>query len=67
MKCRIPTPLEKLQTERRKGRDLIRDLRKKGMTDEEIAKKLGVPYSKWMKFLWQIGMPFEEYPEKKPS
>lgn len=67
MKCRIPTPLEKLQTERRKGRDLIRDLRKKGMPDEEIAKKLGVPYSKWMKFLWQIGMPFEEYPEKKPS
>lgn len=67
MKCRIPTPLEKLQTERRKGRDLIRDLRKKGMTDEEIAKKLGVPYSKWMKFLWRIGMPFEEYPEKKPS
>lgn len=67
MKCRIPTPLEKLQTERRKGRDLIRDLRKKGMTDEEIANKLGVPYSKWMKFLWQIGMPFEEYPEKKPS
>lgn len=67
MKCRIPTPLEKLQTERRKGRDLIRDLRKNGMTDEDIAKKLGVPYSKWMKFLWQIGMPFDEYPEKKPS
>jgi hypothetical protein len=38
------------------------------MKDEEIAKKLGVPFSKWMKFLWHIGMPFNEYPnnlEKK--
>lgn len=68
MKARIPTPLDRLQTERAKGRDLIRELRNKGMKDEEISKKLGVPYSKWMKFLWQIGMPFNEYPnnlEKK--
>lgn len=65
MKARIPTPLEKLNTERRKGRDLIRDLRSKGFTDEDIAKKLGVPFSKWKKFLWQIGMPFDEYPKEK--
>lgn len=63
MKARIPTPLEKLNAERAKGRDLIRDLRAKGMKDDEIAKKLGVPFTKWKKFLWQIGMPFDEYPE----
>lgn len=64
MKARIPTPLEKLSAERRKGRELIKQLREKGITDEEIAKKLGVPYSKWEKFLWQIGMPFKDYPKK---
>lgn len=63
MKARIPTPLDRLNAERAKGRDLIRELRNKGMKDEEIAKKLGVPFSKWKQFLWQIGMPFKEYPE----
>lgn len=69
MKARIPTPLERLSTERKKGRELIRQLRKQGMKDEEIAKKLGVPFSKWKRFLWQIGMPFDEYPPSpnKPS
>ena len=64
MKARIPTPLERQAEQRRKGRDLIRQLREKGMTDEEIAGKLGVPFAKWKKFLWQIGMPFDEYPKK---
>lgn len=69
MKARIPTPLERLSTERKKGRELIRQLRQQGMKDEEIAKKLSVPFSKWKKFLWQIGMPFDEYPPNpnKPS
>lgn len=64
MKARIPTPLERQAEQRRKGRDLIRQLREKGMSDEEIAEKLGVPFTKWKKFLWQIGMPFDEYPKK---
>lgn len=65
MKARIPTPLERQAADRAKGRDLIRKLRSDGYSDEQIASKLGVPYSKWIKFLWQIGMPFKEYPERK--
>lgn len=57
MKCRIPTPLERQAADRRKGRELIEQLRTQGYSDEDIAKKLGVPMSKWTKFLWQIGMP----------
>jgi site-specific recombinase XerC len=56
MKARIPTPLEQLNAQRTKGRELIKKLRDQGYNDETIAKKLGVPYEKWGKFLWQIGM-----------
>jgi hypothetical protein len=65
MKARIPTPLERLAEQRRKGRDLIRQLRAQGLADSDICKKLGVPESRWKKFLWQIGMPFDEYPKKE--
>jgi hypothetical protein len=65
MKARIPTPLERQSEQRRKGRDLIRSLRDKGIPDSEICRKLGVPESKWLKFLWQIGMPFDEWPKKE--
>ena len=57
MKCRIPTPLERQAADRRKGRELIEQLRTQGYSDEDIAKKLGVPMSRWTAFLWQIGMP----------
>lgn len=64
MKCRLPNPIETLEQQRAKGRELIRQLREKGYSDKEIAKKLGVPEEKWTKFLLQIGMPFKEYPKK---
>ena len=57
MKARIPTPLERLQDQRKKGRELIENMRAQGLSDEDIAKKLGVPFRKWAQFLWQIGMP----------
>ena len=56
MKARVPTPLERLNIQRTKGREVITTLRNQGLSEEEIAKKLGVPYEKWKKFLWQIGM-----------
>lgn len=65
MKARIPTPLERQAEQRRKGRELIRQLRAQGMADRDICEKLGVPQSKWMKFLWQIGMPFDEWPKEE--
>lgn len=61
MKCRMPTPEETLNQQREKGRNLIRQLREKGYSDNEICKKLGVPEEKWKRFLLQIGMPFEEF------
>ena len=64
MKCRLPNPIETLEQQRAKGRELIRQLREKGYSDKEIANKLGVPEEKWTKFLLQIGMPFKEYPKK---
>ena len=65
MKCRMPTPLEKQASDRKKGRELIKQLRENGLTDKDIAAKLGVPYEKWTKFLWQIGMPFKDYPKRE--
>lgn len=64
MKARVPTPLERQAEQRRKGRELIKQLRAQGMEDTEICRRLGVPEDKWLKFLWQIGMPFEDWPKK---
>lgn len=68
MKCRIPTPLERLAADRKKGRELIEQLRSQGYSDEDIAKKLGVPYDKWNRFLWQIGFPVaRDFPKTRES
>jgi hypothetical protein len=65
MKCRLPTPEERLKQQREKGRNLIRQMREKGYSDKEICEKLGVPKDRWNRFLIQIGMPFAELKDKK--
>lgn len=66
MKARIPTPEERQKSMRKKGRELIEELRGKGWSDERIANALGVPYTKWKQFLINIGMnPFIK--SKKPE
>lgn len=56
MKARIITPEKKLESDRKKGRELINDLRNKGWSDDRIAGALGVPFNKWKQFLINIGM-----------
>jgi hypothetical protein len=56
MKARIITPERKLESDRKKGRELINDLRGKGWSDDRIAGALGVPFNKWKQFLINIGM-----------
>lgn len=56
MKARIPTPEQKMESDRKKGRKLINDLRDKGWSDDRIAAALGVPFTKWKQFLINIGM-----------
>lgn len=56
MKARIPTEEQKRESDRKKGRKLINDLRDKGWDDNRIARALGVPENKWKQFLINIGM-----------
>lgn len=56
MKARIPDEKSIQQINRRKGRELIDNLRNKGWSDDRIADALGVPHRLWKQFLINIGM-----------
>ena len=61
MKARIPDEASIQNVNRRKGRELIANLRNKGWSDDRIADALGVPHRMWKQFLINIGMnPFVE-------
>ena len=65
MKARIRWDKEQ-ESMRKKGRELIDNLRDKGWSDDKIAESLGVPYSKWKQFLINIGMnPFVKHHKKE--
>ena len=56
MKARIPDEESIQRVNRRKGRELIDNLRSKGWSDDRIADALGVPRRMWKQFLINIGM-----------
>ena len=56
MKARIPDEASIQNVNRRKGRELIANLRNKGWSDDRIADALGVPHRMWKQFLINIGM-----------
>ena len=65
MKARIRWDKQQ-ESMRKKGRELIDNLREQGWSDDKIAESLGVPFSKWKQFLINIGMnPFVKHNKKQ--
>lgn len=58
MKARIPPkkPTMPLEQQREKGKALIEKLRKEGLSDEDIARKIGVPVEMMPRFIKHIGL-----------
>lgn len=55
MKARIPTEVERFNANRKRGVELIKKLRGEGFSDEEIARKLGVPLEMAPRFFKWVG------------
>lgn len=59
MKARIINPNSLTmspQEQRRKGVEIISNLRKEGFTDEQICKKMGIPVNMKDRFFEHIGL-----------